>query len=48
MTKAPNPDWQEAFDFLDNLRDSGVTNMFGARPYLERQFGLDNRILGVD
>ncbi len=24
--------------FLDKLRDSGVTNMFGAAPYLERKF----------
>ncbi len=28
-------------DFLDELRESGVTNMFGARPYLMRDFGLD-------
>jgi hypothetical protein len=25
-------------DFLDALRGSGVTNMFGARPYLNRKF----------
>ena len=24
----------EGFKFLDDLRESGVTNMFGARPYL--------------
>ena len=29
--------------FLNNLRDSGVTNMFGAGPYLEAEFGLDKR-----
>ena len=29
--------------FLDDLRDSGVTNMFGAAPYLQREFGLDPR-----
>ena len=28
------------FIFLDELRDSGITNMFGAGPYLEREFGL--------
>jgi len=27
--------------FLDELRDSGVTNMFGAAPYLQEAFGLD-------
>lgn len=28
-----------AFDFLDELRKSGQTNMFGATPYLETAFG---------
>lgn len=32
---------EDYFGFLDDLRDSGVTNMFGASPYLEREFGLD-------
>jgi hypothetical protein len=27
-------DQTKYFDFLDNLRESGVTNMFGAAPYL--------------
>jgi len=27
--------------FLDDLRDSGVTNMFGAAPYLQKEFGLE-------
>ena len=26
------------FEFLDNLRESGVTNMFGAVPYLTNVF----------
>ena len=30
-------------DFLLALRDSGVTNMFGAAPYLQTEFGLDKR-----
>jgi hypothetical protein len=30
-------------DFLLALRDSGVTNMFGAAPYLQKEFGLDKR-----
>jgi hypothetical protein len=29
------------FDFLDHLRQSGVTNMFGAGPYLQEQFDID-------
>ena len=34
---------QEYYMYLNNLRDSGVVNMFGAGPYLEREFGLDKR-----
>lgn len=30
---------QDAFEFLNMLRESGVTNMFGARPYLMDEFG---------
>lgn len=30
-------------DFLDNLRKSGVTNMYGARPYIESMFGIDKK-----
>lgn len=29
----------EYFKFLDNLRDSGAINMFGAAPYLRREYG---------
>jgi hypothetical protein len=29
------------FEYLNKLRDSGVTNMFGAVPYLRAEFGLD-------
>tara|TARA_R100001463_G_scaffold77090_1_gene131198 strand:- start:846 stop:2516 length:1671 start_codon:yes stop_codon:yes gene_type:complete len=29
------------FDYLNKLRDSGRTNMFGAAPYLRAEFGLD-------
>lgn len=31
----------EYFDYLVELRDSGVTNMFGAAPFLQEEFGLD-------
>lgn len=31
-------------EYLTKLRDSGVTNMFGASPYLQQKFpGLTNR-----
>jgi hypothetical protein len=31
---------QEHYDYLDLLRESGVTNMFGAAPYLQEAFDL--------
>ena len=30
----------EHLEYLDNLRESGVTNMFGAGAYLESDFGV--------
>jgi hypothetical protein len=35
---------QEFFEFLDELRESGVTNMYGAAPYLQKEFGIQNKI----
>jgi len=31
---------EEMFDYLENLRESGVTNMFGAAPYLKDAFDI--------
>jgi hypothetical protein len=36
-------DISEYYSYLDRLRESGVTNMFGAAPYLQQEFGLDKR-----
>jgi hypothetical protein len=36
-------DKEEMFEYLDTLRDTGVTNMFGASPYLQQAFGIDRR-----
>nr|DAT99226.1 MAG TPA: protein of unknown function (DUF5049) [Caudoviricetes sp.] len=30
------------YDYLEELRQSGVTNMFGAAPYLMREFDLSH------
>lgn len=30
---------REVFEYLDGLRASGITNMFGAAPYVEKKFG---------
>ena len=34
---------KQYFDYLEQLRKSGVTNMFGAGPYLQQEFGLTKR-----
>lgn len=34
----------EYFTYLDTLRESGVTNMFGARPYIEEEFGVTKQV----
>lgn len=34
---------EEQLQFLDNLRDSGVTSMFGAVPYIQGVFGLTRK-----
>jgi len=32
---------KEVFSFLNDLRDSGATNMFGATPFIMDEFNLD-------
>jgi hypothetical protein len=41
---------EKMFEYLDGLQESGVTNMYGAGPYLQRRYGLDNlqRRYGLD
>ena len=34
---------KEMFDYLNELRDSGETNMFGAGIYVSTQFGVDKK-----
>lgn len=41
--KLINEEVENVFTYLDILKDSGVTNMFGATPYLVDQFGFDKR-----
>ena len=36
-------DTKEYFEYLDDLRESGDTNMYGAGPYLQREFDLERR-----
>ena len=39
-TTRPDFVTNEHLEYLDDLRESGVTNMFGAAPYVEATFGL--------
>ena len=42
MTEKRAPEFvtEEMLTYLDALRDSGVTNMYGAGRYVEKEFGL--------
>ncbi len=31
----------EVFEYLDALRESGVTNMYSAAPYIQREFSME-------
>lgn len=35
-------DKDEVFDYLIRLRDSGLTNMWGASPFITRDFGCSD------
>lgn len=39
MAKTTNKYWI----YLEKLRRSGVCNMFGATPYIEEEFGVDEK-----
>lgn len=45
MTR-PNYVNQKHLDYLDELRESGVTNMYGAIPYLIDAFDLGKKTAG--
>ena len=36
-------EWIEYYVYLEELRQSGETNMFGSAPYLREAFGLGRR-----
>jgi len=43
MKNRPEFVTDEHLDYLDALRESGATNMFGASPFLEEDFGLSRK-----
>lgn len=38
--KEYNEEWVEYYQYLEGLRQSGITNMFGAAPYLAEAYAL--------
>ena len=34
---------KSVFEYLEGLRVSGVTNMFGSTPYIQEEFDLEKR-----
>jgi hypothetical protein len=44
MSDAIKDNYIAWFDYLDDLRSSGATNMFGASPYLMKEFGLSRDV----
>lgn len=42
-TPRPESVTEEHLTYLDKLRKSGATNMFGAGAYLVRRFGVDRK-----
>jgi hypothetical protein len=44
MTLSNQEDRMEMFKFLNELRESGITNMFGAAPYLVDEFNISNAL----
>lgn len=41
MTERPEIVTDDHLEYLDELRESGVTNMFGAGTYLIEEFGIN-------
>lgn len=41
MTVKPDFVTDEHLAYLDDLRESGVTNMYGAASYVEDEFGIE-------
>lgn len=42
-TKRPEYVTNEHLEYLDELRESGVTNMYGASVYVERLFEIESK-----
>jgi len=43
MSERPDVVTDEHLEYLDRLKESGVTNMFGAGEYIEEEFNLSRK-----
>jgi len=43
MTRQATNQEQDVLNYLNELRDSGETNMFGATPYIQNEFYVDRK-----
>jgi hypothetical protein len=34
---------KEVFEYLNDLREIGITNMFGATPYIVEEYGIEKK-----
>jgi len=41
MDKKKKVSEKQVFEYLDDLRESGSINMFGAVPYIQEEFNVD-------
>ena len=48
MSNRPDFVTDEHLEYLDDLRESGITNMFDARPYLMENFDIEDSKLAGD
>lgn len=44
VKERPEEATDEVLEYLDDLRDSSVTNMFGAAEYLVDEFGFEKKV----
>lgn len=41
QTRKTTDQEKQVFEYLNELRESGITNMFGASPYIQNQFAIE-------
>lgn len=44
MENTINPEWNKYYNTLELIRQSGITNMFGAAPYLAQLENIDIKL----